>query len=267
MTETMNLNSIQQIAARKIFELTGKDMSNPRDYNEVKRHVIDRNNRITAGWGKQHELFKNGEYINNSLFSGGQRLDFSFKDWKPEMQAANIDKAKYVGNKCYKLARMMINHPLKVVLSGDPGVGKTSLAMAMLNYMAAEGFSVMVVSTTELSHLLDNRYEADDVKNKLWLIEKMMKNVDVLLLDDLGTEGMNGQEVRTVRKDMSELLFRVANARLDLKRNEPVHSVITTTNCDSEKLYRLYGEKTISRLTSRNPEQIVDFSGLKNVRR
>lgn len=267
MATTMNLNAVQKIAAKKIFELTGKDMSNPRDYNEVKRHVIARNNRITAGWGKQHELFQNSEYINGSLFSGGQRIDFTFKNWDTAMQPKNVQGAKNVGNKCYVLAKKMVNTPMKVMLRGKPGTGKTSLAMAILNFMASEGFSVMTVSTMELAHLMDNRIEADDVKDRLFYLEKLMKTADVLLLDDLGTEGGMKKEPQPVRKDMQEMLFRVANARLDLQRNEPVHSTIVTTNCEPKDLAQMYNEKIISRIVPHNRHQIVDFEGLEDVRK
>ena len=267
MATTMNLNAVQQIAARQIFELTGKDMSNPRAYNEVKRHVIARNNRITAGWGKQHELFQNSEYINGSLFSGGQRIDFNFKNWKPDMQKSNPNLAKEVGRRVFALAKEMVNTPMKVLLVGPPGVGKTSLAMATLNFMASEGFSVMTVSTMELAHLMDNRYEASDIKDRLMYLEKLMKTADVLLLDDLGSEGGMKSNVTPVRKDMQELLFRVANARIDLKRNEPIHSMIVTTNCTSDELAQMYNSKIISRIVPHNRHQIVNFNGLKDVRK
>lgn len=267
MATAMNLNAVQKIAARKIFELTGKDMSNPRDYNEVKRHVIARNNRITAGWGKQHELFQNSEYINGSLFSGGQRIDFNFKNWKPDMQKSNPNLAKEVGRRVFVLAKEMVNTPMKVLLVGPPGVGKTSLAMATLNFMASEGFSVMTVSTMELAHLMDSRYEASDIKDRLMYLEKLMKTADVLLLDDLGSEGGMKSNVTPVRKDMQELLFRVANARIDLKRNEPIHSMIVTTNCTSDELAQMYNSKIISRIVPHNRHQIVNFNGLKDVRK
>lgn len=267
MATAMNLNAVQKIAARKIFELTGKDMSNPRDYNEVKRHVIARNNRITAGWGKQHELFQNSEYINGSLFSGGQRIDFNFKNWKPDMQKSNPNLAKEVGRRVFALAKEMVNTPVKVLLVGPPGVGKTSLAMATLNFMANDGFSVMTVSTMELAHLMDSRYEASDIKDRLMYLEKLMKTADVLLLDDLGSEGGMKSNVTPVRKDMQELLFRVANARIDLKRNEPIHSMIVTTNCSSDELAQMYNSKIISRIVPHNRHQIVNFNGLKDVRK
>ena len=267
MATAMNLNAVQKIAARKIFELTGKDMSNPRDYNEVKRHVIARNNRITAGWVKQQELFQNSEYIHGSLFIGGQRIDFNFKNWKPDMQKSNPNLAKEVGRRVFALAKEMVNTPVKVLLVGPPGVGKTSLAMATLNFMASEGFSVMTVSTMELAHLMDSRYEASDIKDRLMYLEKLMKTADVLLLDDLGSEGGMKSDPQPVRKDMQEMLFRVANARLDLQRNEPVHSTIVTTNCESDELAQMYNSKIISRIVPHNRRQIVDFEGLEDVRK
>ena len=102
-------------------------------------------------------------------------------------------------------------------------------------------------------HNYSNRYKANEL--------------DVLLLDDLGTEGGMKKNPKSVRQDMQEMLFRVANARLDFNRNEPVHSTISTTNLSTKKLAGIYNEKIISRLVPHNRSQIVDFDGLNDVRK
>ena len=54
-----------------------------------------------------------------------------------------------------------------MLLSGKPGVGKTSLATAMLNALCKKNLTVMTVSTLELARLMSKRIENKDVQDKL----------------------------------------------------------------------------------------------------
>lgn len=94
-----------------------------------------------------------------------------------------------------------------------------------------------------------------------------MKEVDVLLLDDFGTEGgMKGDKFSPVRKDMQELMYRVANSRFDLNTNSIVRTTIITTNNLQSELEQMYNEKLISRLIPKNKEQRLAFNKMKDVR-
>ena len=110
------------------------------------------------------------------------------------------------------------------------------------------------------------QYEKTDVKDRVEYVTKLMKTVDVLLLDDFGSESGLG-EVKIARKDLQELLFSVANSRINLQRNEVVGSTIITTNSSLDELERMYNPKLISRLLPHQSEWIVDFSQLNDVRR
>lgn len=255
----------REIIAQKIKEQSGIDVRDPKQLAQMTDHVKTwRNNRLNRA-RKQSVLHNAGEYINASLYSGNQRLDFIFKNWKPDMQTNRL-LAREVGAKCFNLARKMVDEPCKVVLTGKPGVGKTSLATAMLNYLCDEGLTVMTVSTLELAGLMQQQYEKTDVKDRVEYVTKLMKTVDVLLLDDFGSESGLG-EVKIARKDLQELLFSVANSRINLQRNEVVGSTIITTNSSLDELERMYNPKLISRLLPHQSEWIVDFSQLNDVRR
>ena len=69
-----------------------------------------------------------------------------------------------------------------------------------------------------------------------------------------------------MRQDLQELLFSVANSRINLQRNEVVGSTIITTNTSVSELETMYNPKLISRLMPHKPEFIVDFSQLNDVR-
>lgn len=255
----------REIIAQKIKEQSGIDVHDPKQLAQMTDHVKTwRNNRLNRA-RKQSALNNAGEYINASLYSGNQRLDFIFKNWKPDMQTNHL-LAREVGAKCFKLARKMVDEPCKVLLTGKPGVGKTSLATAMLNYLCDEGLTVMTVSTLELAGLMSKQYDKTDVKDKVEYVTKLMKTVDVLLLDDFASESGMKNEAKSVRQDLQELLFSVANSRINLQRNEVVGSTIITTNTSVSELETMYNPKLISRLMPHKPEFIVDFSQLNDVR-
>lgn len=196
-----------------------------------------------------------------SIWSGDEEIKFNFSDWNVSKQE-NVEKAKQVGNQAYKLATELKTGSFNVTLYGNSGVGKTSLAIAMMTKLRDEANkSIMVVSTAELASLLDNKYTQDDTRKRLVDIEKALKEVDVLLLDDFGTEGGAINALKPVRKDMQDYLYRVANSRLQGDKT----TIITTNNTD-EQLKIMYNAKTISRLLTKNKDHMIFFKDMKDVR-
>lgn len=196
-----------------------------------------------------------------SIWSGDEEIKFNFADWDVSKQE-NAEKAKQVGNQAYKLAKQLMADSFNVTLYGNSGVGKTSLAIAMMTMLRDEANkSIMVVSTAELASLLDNKYTQDDTRKRLVDIEKALKEVDVLLLDDFGTEGGAINALKPVRKDMQDYLYRVANSRISGDKT----TIITTNNTD-DQLKLMYNAKTISRLLTKNKDHMIFFKDMKDVR-
>ena len=196
-----------------------------------------------------------------SIWSGDEEIKFNFADWDVSKQE-NVEKAKQVGNQAYKLAKQLMTDSFNVTLYGNSGVGKTSLAIAMMTMLRDEANkSIMVVSTAELASLLDNKYTQDDTRKRLVDIEKALKEVDVLLLDDFGTEGGAINALKPVRKDMQDYLYRVANSRISGDKT----TIITTNNSD-DQLKTMYNAKTISRLLTKNKDHMIFFKDMKDVR-
>ena len=196
-----------------------------------------------------------------SIWSGDEEIKFKFDDWDVNKQA-DVEKARAVGNQAYKLTQKLMTESFNVTLYGNSGVGKTSLAIAMMTKLRDEANkSIMVVSTAELASLLDNKYTQDDTRKRLVDIEKALKEVDVLLLDDFGTEGGAINALKPVRKDMQDYLYRVANSRLQGDKT----TIITTNNTD-EQLKIMYNAKTISRLLTKNKDHMIFFKDMKDVR-
>jgi len=251
--------------------------------DSLAERVNQRNKRMEKLYNQQAKRNKQKVIWDKSLWASGE-ISFDFKDWKPN-ERQNPIKAKNLGNKAFKLAHQMAtNGHLNVIMSGDAGVGKTSLALAMLSKLKQDNKTVLFVSVIALSQLVSDQYEYNDRKEQLQDLKRAMCECDVLLLDDLGADGGSAEKVMSngytgARKDVQALMFDVANNRYEgtkkeqnaarkagIKLSKPVHRTIITTNNMTEELERIYGERTISRLISRDPNHRLAFNDMEDMR-
>ena len=180
----MPLTKLELNIDHKLFEAHGVNIHDPK---ELKDRVTERNERMTHLYNHQAQRQKASVIWNKSLWASTP-IEFTFKDWKPD-ERQNEAKARELGNKAFKLAKAMINGHLNVVMSGNAGVGKTSLALAMLDSLRKVGKTVMVVSTVALSQLISDQYEYNDRKEQLRELKRAMKECGVLLPDLLIVTG------------------------------------------------------------------------------
>lgn len=225
--------------------------------------------QITLERAKQSVNVNHQRYYRSmSVWSGNVRLQFTFDDWDVRKQA-NVQAAKSLGNKAFVIANQLKTSKFNVLLAGLYGVGKTSLALAIADQLHQAGQTIMFVSTAELLRLVNDKYEAPDVRSRLIEITKAMKAVDVLILDDFGTEGGKKSEkgyYRAVHRDLQTMMYQVANARCDFQNNEVKHSTIVTTNNSRGQLESMYDKKIVDRLLSKVPEHQLLFDEMKGVR-
>lgn len=243
---------------QEIIDKRGVDVSKLPTKEEIDQRTYERS-MATLTRKKARAIYR------HSVFSGNIPIEFAFEDWKPDMQS-DSHKAREIGKKAFILAKQMVNAPQNVIMFGPKGSGKTSLAVAMLTYIRQSGKSGAFVSTIELAQAMSLQYDAPDVRRRVAGIERAMTEADVLLLDDFGTEGGMKLDIKPVRRDMQELMYRVANARLDFKENKPRLSTIITTNNEMDELESMYNSKLISRLIPKSKECTLNFENLKDVR-
>lgn len=243
---------------QKIIEKRGMDVSKLPTQEEIEKNFYERS-MAALNRKKARAIYR------YSVFPGNVTAKFTFEKWRPEMQM-DLQKSRDLGNRAYKLAKQMQETPENVILFGPRGTGKTSLALAMLTSLRDEGQSGVFISTAELSILMSLQYDAPDVRQRLAGIERAMKEAGVLLLDDFGTEGGMKLDIKPVRRDMQELMYRVANARLDFESNTPRLSTIITTNNEMSELEHMYNSKLISRLIPKSKDCTLNFEKLTDVR-
>ncbi|MDE3290409.1 ATP-binding protein [Lacticaseibacillus paracasei] len=243
---------------QEIIDKRGMDVSKLPTQAEIERRFYERS-MAALNRKKARAIYR------YSVFPGNVPAKFTFEKWQPEMQI-DLQKSRDLGNSAYKLAKHMQETPENVILFGPRGTGKTSLALAILTSLRDQGKSGLFISTAELSNLMSLQYDAPDVRQRLAGIERAMKEADVLLLDDFGTEGGMKLDIKPVRRDMQELMYRVANARLDFDSNRPRLSTIITTNNEMSELEHMYNSKLISRIIPKSKDCTLNFEKLTDVR-
>lgn len=245
----------------KVIHAKGIDPDKLPTKEELDQLTLEKAERAVQAKHRRH-------YYHMSVWSGEVPLRFRFDDWDVTKQR-DQSRARELGNRAFKIARELAKQPFNVVLSGERGTGKTSLALAIMAQLMRQGQTCMFVSTAELLRLVNDKYEAPDVRERLMYITKDMKAVDVLILDDFGTEGGKPNEqgfYRPVHKDLQTLMYQVANARCDFDTNRVRHTTIITTNNKKFELETMYDSKTIDRLMTKNPAHQLAFDKMEGVR-
>lgn len=261
------VKSLKKIFAKEGWDLPDVDLT---DKQAMADYLKKKAEPLHDEWRKENARHNFNRVYRKSLWTGNQPVKFTFDDWKVDKQADKKQAAE-IGNRAWTLAKMIAgDQSMNVYLAGNPGTGKTSLALAMVDKIRNEsGKTALFVSTDALAELYSRRFDDKQVQNRLYgLIDLMQGNrqlkiepVDVLVLDDFGTEGgMRTDTKSQVRVDMQKGLFSVADARYGK------FTTIVTTNNKTSELTEMYNEKLLSRLITRNPEHRLTFNGMVDVR-
>ena len=122
---------------------------------------------------------------------------------------------------------------------GNTGLGKTYMSNAIANEILKKGKTVLYqTAPVLLETVIDgkfNRYKNQNVDS----FYKNVLTVDLLIIDDLGTENINSMTV-------SEL-FTILNTRLLNLNNKPTKTIIST-NLSIEQIFKIYEERIGSRI-------------------
>lgn len=254
-------NILNNPKALEIFRENGVDVDHPELCAMQAKIYRERSNKEIqiAGGGAKYIMFD-----SLCLWEGKKKLSASFDNWDPNQQS-NLTVARNLKGNAANLSKLMKIHPKKIVLFGPPGTGKTMLSLAMMKYLRADGKTTMFVSSTELVALFWRSYKYKDAQDRKEKILDAMESVDVLVIDDLGTEGGVNSD-KPVQRDVQQAINQIATARYDTNSNKVLKSTIVTTNNTPDELSLIYGGKTVSRLLPHNPYYQFNFSELNDIR-
>ena len=188
------------------------------------------------------------EYNKSNMF---YLKNQSFNNFNSSLYSDKIDKSNYNANISprenieiiKKISLKFIDDfdnpkAKNLLFIGNTGLGKTFLSNCIANELLKKHKTVMY-QTAPL--MLDYIIETKLGKNKNSssdLIENIL-STDLLIIDDLGTEGINNMK-------FSEL-FTILNSRL-LNHNGKSTKTIISTNLGINNLSEMYGERIVSRL-------------------
>ncbi|MEG2685035.1 MAG: ATP-binding protein [Erysipelotrichaceae bacterium] len=152
-------------------------------------------------------------------------------DLSDELLKVNItnidlsDEPKAYKSNVLKVLEFLEKPEKGLFLYGAPGVGKTYLAACITNKFAKDNKSVafihMPTFMSDIKLMLNDKYLMDKTLN-------IVKNVDVLVMDDIG-----GESVTSWGKD--EIILPILNERMEKKR-----LCVFTSNYDFEKIQEHY---------------------------
>lgn len=122
-----------------------------------------------------------------------------------------------------------------LIFSGGTGLGKTFMANCIVNELLKNGKTVLyqtapVMLDSIISNIFGKNTSAVDISESLI-------TVDLLVIDDLGTETMNSMKFTE--------LYKIINTRL--LNQHKITKTIISTNLDLQNLYNTYDERLVSR--------------------
>lgn len=123
-----------------------------------------------------------------------------------------------------------------LLFCGKTGLGKTFLSSCIANELIKKEKTVLYqTASVMLDTIISYRFGKAEVSKDIY---DYLLNVDLLIIDDLGTEGINNMKLIE--------LFNIINSRL-LNSNKSTKTIIST-NLSLQDLLRTYDERIISRI-------------------
>ena len=192
----------------------------------------------------KQKLF-NIEY-NKSNFSNLENQNFSTFD--STVYSSIVDKVKFGSDKSPRenieiIKQISLNfinnfddlNEKNLLFTGNTGLGKTFLSSCIANEILKKQKTVLYqTAPIMLDSIIDYRFG----KNSTNIYNNIL-DVDLLIIDDLGTECINNMKFTE--------LFNIINTRL-LNQNNKATKTIISTNLSIQNLFNSYDERIVSRL-------------------
>ena len=148
------------------------------------------------------------------------------------------ENIKIIGKEVKKFIKNFDDPDEKNLLfSGGTGLGKTFLSNCIVAELLAQGKTILYqTAPVMLDTIISSRFDKNGNLNEIY---NNILDVDLLIIDDLGTECINNMKFTE--------LFNIINTRL-LNQNKKVTKTVISTNLNLKNLFSTYDERIVSRL-------------------
>jgi DNA replication protein DnaC len=188
--------------------------------------------------------------LHRYLLNAGIPIGYQRLGWD-DMEAITADTrqamAEYIEH-----ADAYVRAGCGLMLHGDPGTGKTMLAVLLLKALLAEGYSGYFTTFTDMVALYTSTWRSDE--ERAWF-DQRIRNVTFLVLDDPGKEygGARGSGLAGAAFD-AVLRYRVSSSK----------PTIVTTNHDSDRVAENYGGSIIDLLSECSRQIVFDGESFRD---
>ena len=170
-------------------------------------------------------------------------LEYYDKSINPEVKTSPYEHMSKVFRLCQNYADNFSKNSESILMSGETGLGKTHLSLAIANEVIKKGYGVVYASAPPIISKLEKEYFSSDKDDSLF---SMLADCDLLIIDDLGTEFYSQFAVSQ--------FYNLFNSRM--LSNKPI---IINTNLTITELKEKYTDRFVSRICG-NARQL-DFLG------
>lgn len=171
------------------------------------------------------------ELNSNSLVELCDFKSFDLSYYNNPQNPQWLDTMTKIRDYCVKYAESFSKNSPNIFMLGNPGLGKTHLSLSIAKAVLEKGYSVAYDSIInylgEIEKEHFRRSEGDTLTPLL--------NVDLLILDDLGSEFESSFNVSTI--------YNIINTRIN--RGLPT---IISSNISREEIQKRYNDRIVSRL-------------------
>lgn len=153
--------------------------------------------------------------------------------YKNGLSSREIAKSNY--NACLKYTDEFPNEK-NLLIQGDTGLGKTYLCNCIAERLLSKRFAIIYLTAKQLFDKLEQqKFNKDDEDLEFSDYDRELLDVDLIIIDDLGTE------FPTIFT--ASALFNLLNERLIAKK-----STVISTNLSIEELRDQYSDRVVSRI-------------------
>jgi DNA replication protein DnaC len=173
-------------------------------------------------------------------------FDWYSSEVRPNLGISPRENMEQNFDTCQDYARQFGPRSGNLLLTGQPGLGKTFLSACIARVVSESGFSVVYDTATHIfAQFEEAKFNREDGEAAREDANRCMK-CDLLILDDLGTE--------MVTSFVQSALYQIVNGRLIAGKQ-----TIISTNLNPAEIGRRYSPQILSRLEGEY--QILPFFG------